>query len=262
MLVVVAVEPGLLEKVVNILGVVRVTLEGQNHHSPYLALNPSQSLVTRRVRLKFCGYFPYNEGQCTSKCVRKASRVLGKSVIESIHQKFTNNSVHILPEQIHRLAFEPVLIIPETYPELPCKRVRKHQHGTVTLAGTSGQRVKLDIREVRMFIDAIQIPEEGNAEKRDRGRATSWCGLVRRRRGRDPHASLLFVVFFCPHACLLPTLDCHLPNAQNKHPTVGDLGALLLGLASTEPERLRHFTRRRDEVRQDDVEVTHGKVPI
>jgi len=78
-----------------------------------------------------------------------------------------NNRVHILPEQIHCLAFKPVLIIPEAYPELPCKGVRKHQHGTVTLAGTSGQRVKLDIGEVRMFIDAIQIPEERNPEKRD-----------------------------------------------------------------------------------------------
>src|SRR5579863_8385365 len=124
----------------------------------------------------------------------------------SLGQKFVNSPFHILPECIHGLAFEPVLIIPQAYPQLPCKGVCEHQHGTVTLARTGGQRVKLDIRELRVFIGSIQISEERKPQKRDRWMANGWR-FVRRRRWRrgDPDASLLFVVFLRPQASLLPT---------------------------------------------------------
>ena len=108
------------------------------HSIRHIRVQSRHKTRSKTVRVYSMSVWIFSVYNDTSKIVRKASRVLNKTITKSINQKFTNNRVHILPEQIHRLAFKSVLVIPETYPEFPCEGVRKHQHSAVTLAGTSG----------------------------------------------------------------------------------------------------------------------------
>lgn len=74
-----------------------------------------------------------------------------------VNQELVRATEQVTPKPLNRIFIKAIFVITQAKPQFPNECITEQKHSPRALSWPSGQSVKLNVQERRMFIDPIQV---------------------------------------------------------------------------------------------------------